>query len=64
MTAKDVLEVVHEALSIYIDEISMITEVRLFQDTETGDDGIDITLRNGDTYRLVINPVLRLLNDT
>ncbi len=63
MTAKDVLEVIHEALSIYIDEISIITEVRLFRDTETGDEGIDITLRNGDTYRLEVHPVLRLLNE-
>jgi hypothetical protein len=63
MTAKDVLEVIHEALSVYIDEISIITEVKLYRDAETGDEGIILTLKNGDTYRLEVYPVLRLLNE-
>lgn len=58
MTTKDIIAIIYEAIYIYIDDVSMINDVKNFQDESHDASGLEITLINGDVYRLTIIPTL------
>jgi len=56
MKNKEVVEVIHEALVMYIDDISVIDDVRLIPENEPLYCGekLLVKTRDGDTYKLVL----------
>lgn len=56
MTCRDVKDVIHEALIVYIDEISAIKSVRSFSEGKmpSHNEELEVILKNGDKYRLLI----------
>jgi hypothetical protein len=62
MLIKDVKEVVHEALNMYIDDMSVISEVKAYKDMETDSASLVIYLKTGDVYRLSIKPIALSMN--
>ena len=60
MKISDVREVIYEALVMYIDDLSMIEYVRTPpNENKTDDSELEVKLKNGEEYRLVIIPLHR-----
>ena len=58
MTSNDVREVIYEALVMYIDDMSTIGKVNIPQKLKDipEESVLEVTLKNGDTYCLIITP--------
>ena len=56
MQKKEVVEVIHEALVMYIDDISMIGDVHVVPESEKycSPEKLIVTLRDGEKYKLII----------
>ena len=58
MKTNDVKEVIYEALVMYIDDLSMIEHVRTPpNENKTDDSELEVKLKSGEEYRLVIIPL-------
>ncbi len=56
MKNKEVAEVIHEALVMYIDDISVIESVMMFpmNDSECSSEKLLVTLKDGEKYKLIL----------
>lgn len=56
MGNKEVAEVIHEALVMYIDEISVIDSVKAvpLSDPDCGSERLLVTLKDGEKYKLIL----------
>jgi hypothetical protein len=55
MKCREVMEVIHEALVLYIDDMSMIGSVESVSGAEGAcDKELMVTLKDGETYRLFL----------
>jgi hypothetical protein len=56
MEKKEVVEVIHEALVMYIDDISMIGDVSVLPASEQlcCSEKLIVTLRDGERYKLIL----------
>ena len=56
MEKKEVVEVIHEALIMYIDDISMIGEVKVVPGSEQYycSEKLIVTLKDGEMYKLIV----------
>lgn len=56
MKCRDVKDVIHEALAVYIDDISAIISVRSFPEDKvpSNNEELEVVLKDGDRYRLLI----------
>lgn len=56
MQKKEVVEVIHEALVMYIDDISMIGDVKIMPGSEQHfcSEKLIVTLKDGEKYKLIV----------
>ncbi len=56
MKNKEVAEVIHEALVMYIDDISVIESVKVIpvSEPECGSEKLLVTLKDGERYKLIL----------
>ncbi len=56
MTSRDVSEVIHEALVMYIDDKSTIDSVRMLPDSKvpSNPEGLMVKLRDGEKFQLLV----------
>lgn len=63
MTTSEILDVIHEALILYADDISAIENASLFQDDPpSAQYGIMLELKDGSEYRVIIKNVEKIQN--
>ena len=58
MTKDDVRDSIHEALVMYIDEISIIKSVvAITGDSQLGNNALEVVMKDGNKFRLIIQPI-------